>query len=168
MRLNESIVIGLAVVLLAGCSKKDSGSDYPEQRPAIPQQALPSQTPPISGSAQVVIPDHVKGRWKAVKLLVENREVDFSKEYTVLLGSELAIPDSNLVVRVGEFLPDLKIEGDTFTSASSKLLNPSIHVRVTEKDKEVFNGWLFQLFPAVHPFRYKGYNITLINSIPTS
>jgi hypothetical protein len=131
-------------------------------------QELPAQIPPVSGKAVTVVPDAVKGKWIAIKLRVEDKKVNSSQEYTIDIGGEFPIPDSGLVVKVNEFLPDLKIEGNTFTSASAELLNPSVHVQVLEDGKEVFNGWLFQLFPAVHPFQHERFSIVLREAVSAS
>ena len=163
------VAAGLLVAAVAGCSKKESPPPQTPSMPfAAPQQDLPAQIPPVSGESPTVVPDAVKGRWKAVKLRVDDKKSSSSREYTVNLGEELSIPDSQLVIKVKEFLPDLKIEGNTFTSASAELLNPSVQVQVLEEGKEVFNGWLFQLFPAVHPFQHERFNIVLRDAVSAS
>ena len=117
------IVIGLLILGVVSCSKEESPSPEAQTVPfAHPPQGLPAETPAISGTAPAEIPDGVKDRWKAVKLLIEDKQSNSSMEYTVELGSELVVPDSNIVVKVQEFLPDLKIEGNTFTTASAELL----------------------------------------------
>ena len=168
MRWTGWVIIGVLFIFFAGCSKKEPPSSSARPHPVSPPQALPSQTPPIAGNAPVVMLDAIKDKWTAVKLLVEDKKTNDATEYTVSLGSELAIPDSSLVVRVNQFLPDLKIEGNAFTSASAELLNPSVHVQVLDNGKEIFNGWLFQLFPTVHPFQHERFSITLRDSVAAS
>ena len=163
------MTIGLLAILVVDCSKKESPPTEAETIPLIlPSQRMGAETPAISGSAPVVMPDALKGKWEAVKLMVEDKQANSSKDYKVELGSEFIIPDSNLVVKVLDFLPDLKIEGNTFTSASDELLNPSVHIQVLEDGQEVFDGWLFQLFPSVHPFRHDRFSIVLREPVPAS
>lgn len=164
-------VVGLWVGLLlfGGCQKEDTVPPTPPSAPPpVSRQSLPTDVPPISSTSPTVIPDTIKGKWTAVKLQVEDKKENQSKEYIVKLGGELAIPSSTLVVQAVEFLPDLKIEGSTFTTASNELKNPAVHVRILDNGKEVFNGWLFQLFPAVHPFQHERYSITLRDSVASS
>ncbi len=167
MKQVRRIVVGfLAVgILIMGCQNKETP---PPQPPAAPQLAMPMDIPPISGAAPTVIPESLKGKWTAVRFLVEDKKANQSQEYVVNLGGELAIPFSTLVVKAGAFLPDLKIEGATFTTASGELNNPAVHVKILDNGKEVFNGWLFQLFPAVHPFQHERYNIILRDSVAAS
>ena len=164
-------VVGLSavVILIMGCETKEvPPAQSPAAPQAAPQPALPSDIPPISGTAPTVIPESLKGKWTAVKLLVEDKQANQSQEYVVNLGGELAIPASSLVVKTEEFLPDLKIEGAKFTTASGELNNPAVHVRILDNGREVFNGWLFQLFPAVHPFQHERFGIILRDSVAAS
>ncbi|MBI3811305.1 MAG: DUF2155 domain-containing protein [Nitrospirae bacterium] len=169
-RVRGTVVGFLAVaILIMGCQKKESPPPPPQAAPqAAPQPAMPADIPPISGAAPMVIPETLKGKWKAVKFLVEDKKSNQSQEYVVNLGEELAVPSSSLVVKAEAFLPDLKIEGTTFTTASGELKNPAVHVRILDNGREVFNGWLFQLFPAIHPFQHERYNITLRDSVAAS
>ncbi|MBI3597694.1 MAG: DUF2155 domain-containing protein [Nitrospirae bacterium] len=171
MKLVLRSVVGLliAVILMAGCQKQGTAPPQSQALPqAAPRQALPTDVPPILGAAPAVIPEALKGKWTAVKLQVEDKKANRLEEYVVKLGGELAIPSSTLVVQAEEFLPDLKIEGSSFTTASNELKNPAVHVRILDDGKEVFNGWLFQLFPSVHPFQHERYGITLRDSVAAS
>lgn len=161
----------LIAMLLISCGKKQE--EYSSPAPAAPssnqeRHGLPSDVPVISSNAPIAIPDAVKGKWKAVRLTVEDKKGQASKEYTVSLHSDFAVPDSKLIVKIGEFLPDLKIQDTTFTSDSNEPRNPAVHVIILDENKEVFNGWLFSLFPTIHPFKHDRYGITLKEAIPAS
>lgn len=164
-RLVFGLLVGLGLTGFYGCGGSEPPSSTAPLSTLPVSQELPSQTPPISGSAPVVIPEDVRGRWVAVRLLVEDKEGESQKEYVVKIGVEFPLPDSNLILKVDNFLPDLKIKDNTFTSASNELLNPSAHLVVMEDGREIFNGWLFQLFPTVHPFNHDRYRITLKDSV---
>ena len=162
------ILAGLTAGWLTGCSKNDPASTQGPAPSDSSRQNLPTQTPPIPGDSSVIVPEAARGRWRAVKLRVQDRQAESYKDYVVTIGSELIVQESVLVVEVMHFLPDLKLEGNVFTSASAELLNPSVHIRVLENGKEIFNGWLFQLFPTIHPFQHGRYSITLMDSIAQS
>ena len=155
-------------LLLIGCEKKQKEvlSSAPPRAASKQEPNLPSDVPLISSDAPIEVPDTVKGKWKAVKLTVQDKKAQASKEYQVGLHSEFMIPDSKLTVKVDEFLPDLKIQNAKFTSDTNEPKNPAIHVIILDENKEVFNGWLFALFPTIHPFRHDRYGITLKEAIP--
>jgi len=143
--------------------------------PQMPMQRapqMPMQRPMTMGETKIVVPDSVKGKWSAVKLLVEDKATKESKEYTVNLNSDFKIPNSNLKIHVGEFLPDFKMSGLTLTSSSNEPKNPAVAIKVSEGNKQIFPtqgkkwGWLFSKMPSVHQLNHPKYSIFLKEGIP--
>jgi hypothetical protein len=155
------------ILLVAACSgkKEPNVAQSAPPLPSIAGEAQSSSDIPNLSGAVTLIPDQVKGKWGAVKLLVEDKKEKSRKEYVVNLGSVWTVPESNLKVKVGEFLPDLIIQDTVFTSASEELKNPAVHVVITEGDKELFKGWLFSLYPTMHPFQHERFSITLKDAV---
>jgi hypothetical protein len=170
----------MLVVMTVSCKKSEPSYGPPPTPPPAAQSGgmpgsppgssmttAPADIPKIEGGGVTVVPDAVKGKWKAVVLVVEDKTQKQNKEYTVELGKTLQIPNSNLVVEVLEFLPDMKIENSTFTSVSNEPSNPAAHVIVREGGKEIFKGWLFSLFPTIHPFQHAQIGVTLKEGVPS-
>ena len=107
----------------------------------------------------------MKGSWKAVKIEVEYKEKKSKKQFTVPLQSEFQVPDSDLVIKIGEFLPHFTMAADSITSNSNNPENPAAQIEVFQDKKEIFHGWLFAKFPAVHPFQHDKYGVTLVEGI---
>jgi len=167
-------VCGLSLVLAFGSCKKK------EEKPAMPQTGAPGQSQQLppgqpggpqgqvvmpKGQTTITVPDSVKGKWKAVKIVVEDKTTKKKNEYTVNLNSDFKVPDSDLRISVGDYLPDFKMNGLSITSSSNEPNNPAVHVKIFEKDKEVFKGWLYSKFPAVHPFEHPKYSLTLRDGV---
>lgn len=193
--IKKVLVICVSFVLIAtlfSCKKKEEKPVPQAPIQPFPQAPAPMQTPqipmqpqqvPMQPSPQapmpkmpaiktkVVVPESVKGKWSAVRLIVTDKLTNSSKEYTVNLNSNFKIPNSNLKVHVGEFLPDFRMQGGTLTSVSNTPNNPAVEVRVFEGDKQIFPspgkqwGWLFAKMPNVHPLRHPKYNINLKEGI---
>jgi hypothetical protein len=146
----------LAVVMVAGCHKKE------EQKSgaAVRSSQVPTNEPVI------VEPDSVKGKWKAVKIAVNDKTANKETVYTVAIGSQFAIPDTNLAIKVENFLPHFTMAGAVRTSQSNEPKNPAARVRIYEDGKEIFNGWLFSLFPTTHALQHPKYGFTLVGFIP--
>ena len=119
------------------------------------------------GQSKVIIPESVKGKWGAATIILEDKVSNTKQEYTVKLNSDFKIPNSNLKIHVGEFLPDFKMEGLTLTSGSNELRNPALGIRVFENDRQIFPapgrewGWLFSKVPSIHRFEHPTYSIIL-------
>ncbi len=175
-------VLAAVIILLSAvsCKKKE------EQPQAPPQSALPqgplvdsqAQQPPSPGHGmpgqkiefKVVVPQEVESRWSAVKFVVEDKTKKKQQELSAPIGGELKIPDSNLTVKVGPFLPDFKMTGDMITSASNDLINPAVGVIVYENGAQIFPtsgqwGWLYLKFPSIHPFQHERFALALKEGI---
>jgi len=172
------------------CKKKETP---PSPETGVPGQMQPGQMPPgpvmqgpvspegqqmpghgitmPKGQAQIVVPDSVKGKWGAARIIIEDKATKKKSEYTVKLNSEFPVPDSNIRLSVGEYLPDFKMEGFTLTSVSNNPNNPALAIKVFEKDKKIFPapgkewGWLFEKVPTIHPFEHEKYGIVLKGGI---
>ncbi len=184
--MKKFLVIGMGVLLIfslgiSGCKKKEQQPvpQTPQMAPGgamppggqMPPGAMPpgGQLPPGHGAPKaelsIIVPDSVKGKWSAVKLVVEDKTTKKKQEFTVNLNSELKIPNSNLKVAVGDFLPEFRMNAQTITSASNEPNNPAVRVKVFEGDKEIFKGWLYSKFPTIHPFEHPKYSLALKEGI---
>jgi hypothetical protein len=154
-RLMKLLVLSLvAMVAAAGCNEKES----PKPAVSTPQ---PAKAPSV-----VVVPDSVKGHWKAVKLAVVDKNAKGQKVYTIAIGSEFKLPASDLTLRVENFLPHFVMEGTTLTSQSNELKNPAAQLRVSQGGREIYKGWLFTLYPTAHAFQHPHFSFTLVDYVP--
>jgi hypothetical protein len=148
----------VAMGAAAGCNEKQSK----EPAPAV---AKPKQ---VTATSVVVVPDSVKGKWKAVKVEVADKNTKRQQVYTIGVGDEFKLPDSDLTLKVEHFLPHFVMEGTTLTSQSNELINPAAQLSIREKGQEIYKGWLFGLYPATHAFQHPQYGFTLVDYLPAS
>ena len=146
------LVLGLAL----GCQKKaeEIPLDMPEETTGeVPMPVVPSK---------VMVPEYVAGKWKAVVLEVTDKDTSERTDYTMNIGETAPLGSTGLTVFVEVFLPSFQMAGDVFTSSSPDLNNPATRIKITDSaDAELFNRWLFSLYPATHPFEHPRYAITL-------
>ena len=173
-----AITCGIMIMFVASACKKKE-----EEAPVIPKSVMPGQHQNVTpeghqqmmptGETTVVVPDSVKGEWKGVVLVIEDKEAGKTTEFTVDLHSEFKLPDSNITITVGDFLPDFRMDGRTITSLSNEANNPAIAIKISEDDKQIFPqpgkkwGWLYAKpeLRSVHPFEHAKYGISLKNGI---
>ena len=195
MRRIAVIAATLLMFALAVSACKRKEQQPPPQPPPMPAQEMPGQGMPAQGmppqgmpaqgmpgkgmpgqpsgmhpagggpEKKLVVPDAIRNAWKAVKIEVEYKEKKSKKKFDVPLKSEFKVPDSDLVLKTGEFLPHFAMGADSITSSSNNPENPAIQLEVFQGGKEIFHGWLFSKFPAVHPFQHDKYGVTLIEGI---
>ncbi|QWV93421.1 DUF2155 domain-containing protein [Geomonas oryzisoli] len=156
-RLMKLTVLSLiAIGFAAGCNEKEKT----EQTAAAPKVAEAPST--------VVVPDQVKGKWKAVQIQVADKNAHLKKVYTLKIGSDFHLPGSDLTLNVETFFPHFVMEGTTLTSQSNDLVNPAAQLVIREKGKEIYKGWLFSLYPTTHAFQHPQYGFTLVDYLPAS
>jgi hypothetical protein len=152
----------------AGCKKQQ-----PPPPPMPPQGApgAPGMPGAPHGEAgapvekKVVVPDAVKAGWKAVKVEVEFKGKKSKKTFTIPLNSEFKVPDTDLTLKVGSFLPHFAMAADQITSNTNNPENPAAQLEVFQGGKEIFHGWLFSLHPTVHPFTHDKYGVALLEGV---
>ncbi|MFZ3208064.1 MAG: DUF2155 domain-containing protein [Geobacteraceae bacterium] len=149
------VIALLTLVAVTGCNKKEEGGE-----PVAPQGQI------VKKNTVVVVPDKVKGKWKAVKIAVTDKRVNKDIAYDIPINKEFSIPNSNLSIRVENFLPHFLMDGTTLTSQSNEPKNPAAQVLIMEGGKEVFNGWLFMLYPTTHAFQHPSYGFTVVGFVP--
>ena len=155
-RLMKLLVLSLVAMGAAGCTEQVSNN------PAAAKRR------PARVAAVVVVPESVKGKWQAVSIAVLDKNAKNQKVYTIAIGGELKLPESNLTLKVENFLPHFVMEGTTLTSESNELKNPAAQLSIREGGREIFKGWLFKLYPTTHAFQHPQYGFTLVDYIPAS
>jgi len=159
----------LFVFTLTGtaCKKKEQ----PPVPPPAPGQGMPGAPGAPHGmmgggpEKQVTVPAAVKGSWKAVKIEVEYKKTKSKKVLTVPLNSDLKIPDTDMTLKVGEFLPHFAMTADSITSNSNNPENPAVGIDIAQGGKIAFHGWLFSKFPDIHPFQNDSIGLKLLEGV---
>jgi len=139
-----------SILLVFGCSQQEDAAEKPQARQETP----------------VIVPQEVAESWKAVKVVAIDMTSGKEQMFIVDVGGEFIVPQSDLAVKVRHFLPSFVRDGKVISSSSNKLDNPAIMIRVTEKWQEIFNGWLFGLYPEAHNFRHDRFTFQLAGQIP--
>ncbi|MCL5023907.1 MAG: hypothetical protein M1497_11185, partial [Nitrospirae bacterium] len=164
-----SMAVALVFSLGVGACKKKEEQPVPQSQQMPPAGQMPpgvqagpaGQMPPghapaglnVPKELKIVVPGDVKSKWSAVKIVIEDKASKKKQEMTVKLDSEFKIPNSDIKVAVGDFIPDFRMNGDTITSASNEPNNPAVGIKVFEGGKQIFPapgkkwGWLYSKFP---------------------
>ena len=167
MKMRSKFIVGAMPLLLplAACRKEDGKQPQAPQSVA-PHGGMSAMGTPAKKESIVVVPEALKGKWKAVRIVVI--EIASRKETThaVPVGPEFKVPGTPLTLRVENLLPDFSMGGGVITSKSDRLDNPAAQVRVSEGGKEVFKGWMFTKFPEAHPFEHPRYALKVVELLP--
>ncbi len=172
------ILVSGLVFSFASCKKKEEKPLLPPGHPSMeggmpPSGMPPAGMPPAGMPADnapkidraISVPKAVAEKWSAVKLIVEDKAAKSKKEYTVSIGSELAVPNTKVKIKVLSFLPHFKMGDKEITSASNEPNMPAAQVLIQEPGKPDWKGWLFSLAPDMHPFEHQAIGIKLAGGV---
>ena len=133
----------------------------------VPDDGHPSVQAAVKVQRAVVVPDESDGKWKAVKLLIENKkDVGLNEMKTITLGSSFVLGDSGIKVTVGPFLPNFVMSQKAYTSNGNELTNPAVQLVVKQNGKTLYTGWAFAKYPTMYAFEHEDFALKLIDYIP--
>jgi len=158
----------LLVFVLAGtsCKKKEQPPVMPPKQEGMPGMPAAPFGPMGGGPEKmVVVPEDVKKAWTAVKIEVDFKEKKAKKQFTIPVNSEFKVPDSDLTLKSGPFLPHFTMTADQITSVSGDLSNPACNIEILVGGKQAFKGWLFARYPDIHPFEHDKYGVKLLEGV---
>ncbi len=167
------VLIGGLVCSFAGCKKKEEKPLLPPGHPsmggAMPAGAgMPGENGMSADKPKdrvVTIPKEVQAKWSKVKLAIEDKIAKAEKEYTVDIGSDLAVPDTKVKIRVLAFLPQFVMGDAEITSASNEPKMPAAQVLIQEPGKPEWKGWLFATAPDMHPYKHERIAVRLVGGV---
>jgi hypothetical protein len=149
-----------------------SRSKIPQTQAALDNQAPddkihPSVQAEVKVQRTVVVPDESDGKWKAVKLLIENKkDVGRNEMKTITLGSSFLLEDSGIKVTVGPFFPNFVMSQKAYTSSGNELTNPAVQLVVKQNGKTLYTGWAFAKYPTMYAFEHEDFALKLMDYIP--
>jgi hypothetical protein len=118
-----SSVVIISVALFSACKKEEPPKPQPE--------AAPVNDSVVRKKTEVSVPDIVKGKWKAVKLSIMDKEKNKEGFVVIDIGKTMKVNDTDLVIKVENFLPHFVMDGTTLTSSSNSTKNPAVLVQIT-------------------------------------
>jgi hypothetical protein len=163
-------MVAVAVVLVlavsfGACKKKEQKPQLPAGHPAVEGSVPPNMQNMPKVERAITVPKEVAAKWTAVKLNIQDKAGKSEKQYVVAIGSDLAIPNTNMKVKVIAFLPDFKMGDKEITTASDQPNNPAAQIVVQEPGKEEWKGWIYSMHPQIHPFPHEKIAITLVGGV---
>ncbi|MBI5787961.1 MAG: DUF2155 domain-containing protein, partial [Candidatus Schekmanbacteria bacterium] len=117
----------------------------------------------------IEVPSEVKTSWSEVSIRIKDKKTNKTTTYKVKINSNFKIPGTNLLVKVGAFMPTFSHpSAEIITSSSNKPENPALQVSIYEHEVEKYQGWLFSKYPDMHAFEHPLISIQLEDKFETS
>ena len=143
------LLVPALIIATASCgkSKDDEAAEKARQMELSNFTEGAYQPPkpiPLPSDMVIKVPDSVKAKYSTVTMGVGNRKTKEIKEFKVRVGETASVPGTDYRIKVMDYLPDWAYRGKVVTSKSDEPKDPAVRAIIYEKDKEVFNGFIFQ------------------------
>ncbi|MGE5277234.1 MAG: hypothetical protein ACM3SU_09580 [Acidobacteriota bacterium] len=149
--------------------QQQSAQGSPEgQAPAGMEAQGQGQKQVPSVPTRLDVPDAVKKAYSGVVLLWKDSASGKEGKLEVPFGGSVALPDSGLTISADVYLPSFAMTAEVITSSGVEEGNPAARIRVRDKEKDIFSGWIFKRFPDVHPFTHPRFSLRLDGGIRSS
>ena len=158
-----------SLALLPSCSQ-NSKKDRRGTPVLAPQTQTQSATDPHQHSGSVsyddgnsVSPD-ILAIYSGVVLQITDLKNHETISVEIPFGEVIEVDGTPLKISVSRYFPDFIMSENGYGTRSMQENNPAAMVTITGVEQE-FSGWLFTLYPDVHPFENPDYDIALERAI---
>lgn len=144
------LLIPALIIMTASCGKSKQDEEAAEKARQLELSNLtegsyqPPKPIPLPEGTVVQVPNSVKAKYSAVTLGIGDRKTKEIKKFKVRVGETALVPGTDYRIKVMAYLPDWAYRGKVVTSKSDEPKDPAVRAIIYEKDKEVFNGFIFQ------------------------
>ena len=110
----------------------------------IEGKSTPPKPIPLPGNIVVKVPESVKSKYHTVTMGIGDRKTLEVKKFSVKIGETAKVPGTDYSIKILAYLPSWAIRGNVATSKSDNPDDPAVRAIIYEKDKQVFDGFIFQ------------------------
>ncbi|HEY0720163.1 MAG TPA: hypothetical protein VGE50_02805 [Gammaproteobacteria bacterium] len=156
-----------ATTLLTACGNGVEVTDLGTlEKPAEHEQAVATAQVPAPAARQVVVPDEVQKKFRAVTLTMKRRPEAPEQRLTLELDTTQTL--DGLTVTARDYLPAFVMQAESITSEGVEESNPAVWVEVRAGEALLFSGWLFRDYPELNPPQDPAFAIRLVEAVSSA
>lgn len=155
-----------AVFLFSACSQNTNRQDFEISTNTAQVSITPEQA---SAGMKVTEPvellPEIEKIYSGIQIEAVNKKNNNKINVFVPFNETVKIGDTGLSIYTKSYFTDFTINAGGVKNVSMVEKNPGAKVTITNNGKEVFDGWLFQNFPEMHPFEHPEWKIIMLNGV---
>ena len=133
-------------------------------QPQVNPHAGMGQTAPVTYDISNSVAPEVAAIYSGVMLQITDLKNHETISAEIPFGEVVEVEGTPLIIAVSRYYPDFIMSENGYGTRSMEENNPAAMVTITGVEQE-FSGWLFTLYPDVHPFENPDYDIALEKAI---
>lgn len=160
------IAVIVLTVALAACSQNSNKSKGERSSSTALKNYQQTESQPDVGQRAPAtdLKEEIEKLYTGVTVLVTNLKTKESQTVVIPFNNVVEVPSTSLKISVEQFYPDFIMSPSGYTTLSMDLNNPAAKVNIVGDDQE-FDGWLFQLYPGMHPYENDNFTVLLSGTI---
>lgn len=164
----KGLIALLSITLfITACSQNTNKQEFVKAENAAPAQAV---TPKQSAAGMKLtkptelLPE-ITAKYSAVKIEAVNKNDGSKIKINAPFGQKTAIGDTGLEIVISSYFTNFTMVDGGVKNVSMEEENPAAKVVILEQGNQVFDAWLFQKFPTMHPFEHPVWQVVLTGAV---
>lgn len=164
----KSLIALLSITLLiTACSQNTNKQEFAKAENASP---APVMTPKQSAAGMKLtkptelLPE-ITEIYSGIKIEAVNKNDGSKIEVTAPFGQKTAIGNSGLEITTASYFTSFTMVDGGVKNVSMEENNPAAKVMIADNGSQVFDGWLFQEYPDMHPFEHPVWKVMLTGAV---
>lgn len=104
-------------------------------------------------------------KYSGIKIMVSNKKDGSKMEVSIPFSRKTPIGNSGLEITASSYFTSFTMVDGGVRNMSMDENNPAAKVMVADNGSQIFDGWLFQEYPDMHPFEHPTWKIVLIGAV---
>ena len=154
-------------ILVTACSQNTNKQEFVRAENAAP---APAVTPKQSAAGMKLtkptelLPE-ITEKYSGIKIEAVNKSDGSKMEIIAPFCQKTVIGNTGLEIIISSYFTSFTMVDGGVKNVSMEENNPAAKVIITDNGSQVFDGWLFQEYPDMHPFEHPVWKVILAGAV---
>ena len=157
-------------ILITACSQNTNRQEFSQtsnNNNAAPVQSMAAKQ--SSAGMKLTKPTEllpeITAKYSGIKIVALNKNDGSKIEVDAPFGQKTAIGNTGLEIETSSYFTSFTMIDGGVQNVSMEENNPAAKVVILDNGTKVFDGWLFQQYPDMHPFEHAVYKVVLTGAV---
>ncbi len=160
------LMIFTILIIFTACSQNTNRQEFSQNNSAPALSVTPKQA---SANMKLTKPTEllpeIVEKYSGIKILAINKNDGSKIEIVAPFGQKTAIDGTSLEIITASYFTNFTMVDGGVKNVSMEENNPSAKVIIIDNGRQVFDGWLFQEYPDMHPYENPVWRIVLAGAV---
>lgn len=166
--MKELIALVSILIFTTACSQNTNRQEFTktENGPSPVSAITPKQSAAgMKLTKPTELLPEITEKYSGIKIMVINKNDGTKTEISVPFGKKTSIGNSGLEITVSSYFTSFTMVDGGVRNISMEENNPAAKVMIADNGSQIFDGWLFQEYPDMHPFEHPALRVVLSDAV---